>query len=128
MPRPKSKGTDQRLTTAWWRKTVRGHWQKPENRQPCTRCHQDIDYDGPRYIPNQIPRKVNPRSLVVGHIISRHQAKLLGWTDEQTMAIANSRPECADCSSRSGAIYLNALLGRTPTPTTHGYTINIRNW
>jgi 5-methylcytosine-specific restriction endonuclease McrA len=59
-----------------------------------------IDYDGPRYLPG---RKQNPRYLIVGHIVSRHRARELGWPEARIHALANTQPECQSCSNRSGA-------------------------
>lgn len=88
---------------------------RPENRRPCARCHGPIAYDGPRYLPNRKHRPsctrdaclgcrtVNPRSLVVGHIVSRYDARRAGWPEERTNGLANTRPECWRCSNSSGA-------------------------
>jgi hypothetical protein len=83
--------------TLTWRKH-RIHWKRL--RLPCARCRGWIDYDGPRYLPG---RRLNPRYLVVGHIVSRHRARLLGWSEAQVNALSNTQPECQDCSNRSGA-------------------------
>lgn len=114
MPRDwstKREPPDPALQTHHWRVTIRSHWQRL--RQPCARCHNPIDYDGPRYLeqPGQ-RRRLNPRYLVIGHKVSRRQARLLGWTSEQTHALGNTQPECQDCSNRSGATESNAT--RTP--------------
>ncbi len=92
---------DPLLTTHHWRTTIRRHWQA--KRLPCARCHKPIDYTGPRYLIVRGRRRVNPRALVVGHIVSRYDARRLGWTDVQINALTNSQPECVDCSNRSGA-------------------------
>jgi hypothetical protein len=47
-------------------------------------------------------RKLNPRALVVGHVTPRYYAKRAGWTEAQINSIANTRPECVQCSNRSG--------------------------
>ena len=44
-----------------------------------------------------------PGQFVAGHIVSRRKAKLLGYTEAQTNALSNLRPECRSCSNRSGA-------------------------
>ena len=44
-----------------------------------------------------------PGQFVAGHIVSRRNAKLLGWPEAQTNSLANLRPECRSCSNRSGA-------------------------
>jgi hypothetical protein len=38
------------------------------------------------------------------NIISRHKAKLLGWTEDMINSLSNLRPECKQCSHRTGAI------------------------
>lgn len=106
----KREAPDPGLQSHHWRVTVRGHWQRL--RQPCARCGGPIDYDGPRHLLASGRRRLNPRYLCVGHKVSRRQALLLGWTEEQTNAIANTQPECQDCSNRSGAAESNA--SRTP--------------
>lgn len=111
MTRRPSKGTDQSITSKHWRVTIRGHWQR--QRLPCARCNRAIDYDAPRYLPGT--RKVNQRTLVVGHIIGRHEARILGWSDEQINALQNTQPECAKCSNQSGARYGNKLRAK-PSP------------
>jgi hypothetical protein len=76
----------------------RKYWQTM--RLPCARCGGPIDYTGKLYLPNG---RQNPRYLVVGHIVSVADAQRLGWTDQQINSLANSQPECLDCSNRSGA-------------------------
>lgn len=85
---------------------MRPWWQRPENQRPCARCGKDIDYAAKRYLPGT--RRVNPYSLVIGHIVARVDARRLGWTDAQINAISNTQPEHALCSDRSGAHYTNA--------------------
>jgi len=70
---------------------VKAHWRR--ERLPCAKCQHSIDYDGPS----------GPRSLDVGHIVSRDRAKALGWTRAQINAIANTQPECRTCSRSTGA-------------------------
>lgn len=108
MPRRASKGTDPLLTTKAWRVDTRQHHIRQG--LPCARCGKSIDYGAPRYWPGT--RRVNPRSLVVGHIVGRDQAKRLGWTDAQINELSNTQAECARCSDRSGAVYGNAKRGR----------------
>lgn len=100
------KGDDALLHTAQWR-AHRAHWMRPENRRPCGVCTGVIDYDGPRYLPGT--RTVNERYLHVGHIVGRHEARALGWSNEQINALTNTRPECAHCSGSTGATYGNQL-------------------
>jgi hypothetical protein len=94
-------GNDPLLTTHHWRKVIRPHWQRL--RLPCSRCHQPIDYDGPRYYLINGKRKLNLRYLVVGHVVDRYTARRMGWSDDQINALSNTQPECQACSNRSGA-------------------------
>lgn len=103
-----SKGTDPALSTYRWMKVVRPHWQAL--RRPCARCGRMIDYDSPRYYTGT--RRVNPATLVVGHIVGRDEAYQLGWPDERINDISNTQPEHARCSDRSGAVYGNRKRGR----------------
>jgi len=119
MPRRRSKGTDPLLTTMHWRVTVRRYWLA--QRQACARCGAAIDYDTGRYLPGT--RKVNPRSLAVGHIVGRDQAKRLGWPDAEINALSNTQPEHARCSDRSGAAYGHAKRRRARAPLRTS-----RNW
>jgi len=110
-PAPKrraSKGADPLLTTYDWRVTIRNHWLK--HARVCARCGRPIDTSLARFYPGT--RKVHPGSLVVGHIVGRDQAKLLGWTDAQINDLSNTQPEHARCSDRSGAVYINQRRGR----------------
>ena len=112
--RRSSKGTDPLLSSHQWTVTIRGYWQQRQG--PCARCGHPIDYDAGRYYPGT--RRVNPASLAVGHIVGRHQARRLGWTDAQINSLDNTQPEHARCSDRSGAQYGNRLRGaRTGTGT-----------
>lgn len=76
--------------------SVKRYWRR--QRLPCARCAHPIDYDGPR----------GPRSLDVGHVVGRDEARTLGWTRKQINAISNTQPECRTCSRSSGATYGNA--------------------
>jgi hypothetical protein len=109
MKRRASKGTDPLLQSPYWINVVRPFWKDPRNQRPCARCRGYIDYAAPRFYPGT--RKVNPRSLAVGHIIERHKARAMGWSDDQINDISNTQPECARCSDSSGAKYGNALRG-----------------
>jgi hypothetical protein len=94
--------SDPLLHTPAWRRVIRPYWKR--RRLPC-QCGcggQPIDYDGPTYVIVNGKRRLNPRSLVIGHIVSRYEAKRLGWTAEQINSIANTRPERMDHSLRSG--------------------------
>jgi hypothetical protein len=48
-------------------------------------------------------RRLNPAALVIGHIVSRYEARRRGWSDQQINALSNTRPERMDHSLRSGA-------------------------
>ena len=86
--------------TAW--RQIRKHWLTL--RLPCARCGRAIAYDGPQYlIDSRGRRRQNPRYLVVGHIVSRYQARRMGWTEAQINSLTNTQPECVACSNRSGA-------------------------
>jgi hypothetical protein len=61
-----------------------------------------IDYDGPHTYVVSGRRKTNKRSLVVGHIVSRHKARKLGWAESAVNSLLNTRPECMECSNRGG--------------------------
>jgi len=91
------RGNDPLLNTATWR-TARAHWRTIQG--PCARCGRPINYSAPAG---------HPRALIVGHIVSRHRARMLGWTPAQTNALTNTQPECTTCSARSGARDTNAL-------------------
>jgi hypothetical protein len=93
---PPRKRSDPLLNTKAWA-AIRKHWRTL--RQPCARCGRAIDYDGPARLPNG---RINKRSLVVGHIVSRYHAKRMGWTDAQINDITNTQPECRACSDLSG--------------------------
>lgn len=101
-PRPHG---DPLLATAHWRR-IRQHWR--QQRQPCARCGNPIDYTAPRG---------HPRALHVGHIIGRDQARTLGWTDTQINHLSNTQPECTTCSTSSGGTYGNGKRWGTTRPT-----------
>jgi hypothetical protein len=93
---------DPMLTTRHWRVTIRGHWLAL--RLPCSVCGRAIAYDQPTYLVSITGRRtINPRSLVVGHIVSRNKGKRMGWTEDQINALTNTRPECRACSNKTGA-------------------------
>jgi hypothetical protein len=94
---PKSVGKDPLLARASHYKRNRKHWQRLG--LPCSICHRPIDYTGP----NLVNGRQNPRTLVVGHIVSRYHAKRLGWTEAMINSVSNTRPECRACSNRTGA-------------------------
>ena len=57
---------------------------------PCAVCGRAIPYD-------------QPGAFVAGHIVARHKAKRVGWTEEMIKSPANLRAECKQCSHRTGA-------------------------
>lgn len=122
MRRP-SKGTDPLLQSRAWRVDIRQHHIRLG--LPCARCGGAIDYGAPRYYPGT--RRVNPRSLVVGHIVGRDQAKRLGWSDQQINAVSNTQAEHARCSDRSGAVYGNRKRGRG-TRVASNVLVTTRAW
>ena len=89
--------------TAW--RQIRKHWLTIRiPRCQCGVCGGlPIDYDGPQYLIIRGRKRQNPNYLIVGHIVSRYQAKRLGWSEAQINALTNTRPERAACSNRSGA-------------------------
>src|SRR5215218_781931 len=101
----------------------RKHWKRL--RRPCAVCGLAIDYTGKTFIVVAGVRRLNPRSLVVGHIVDRATAKRLGWSAAQINSLSNTRPECARCSVKSGAKLGRRLQGvpglvRHPNPTRRG--------
>jgi len=112
---------DATLTSHTWRTKVRPYWQR--RRLPCSRCGSAIDYDGPRYfITASGKRTMNPKALVVGHIVSRYTARLRGWTETQINALSNTQPECQACSNRSGAqLGQRVRSGQATQPTPRVY-------
>lgn len=90
---------DPLLKGADW-EAVKAHWRRM--RWPCARCGGGIDYDGPP----------GPRSLDVGHIVSRDQARAMGWSRAQINDIGNTQPECRTCSRSHGARYGNLKRGQ----------------
>jgi hypothetical protein len=108
-----NKQRDPLLGTYQWRVTIRHYWIR--RKLPCSRCHQPIDYDGPRYLVDRRGRRrLNPRYLVVGHKVDRYTAQRMGWTEQQVNAITNTQPECAQCSHSSGA-KLGQRIAARPT-------------
>jgi hypothetical protein len=111
------------LTSHHWRTVVRPYWQR--RRLPCSRCGCAIDYDGPRYLTTPSgKRAMNPRALVVGHIVSRYAARRAGWTEAEINALSNTQPECQACSNRSGA----RLGQRVRSATSNAPVIYVGRW
>ena len=81
-------------------------------------------------------RRVDPASLVVGHIVGRDLARRAGWSDERINSRENTQPEHARCSSSSGARYGNRLRGvrrrkprrKLPVPVRPEPLITSREW
>jgi hypothetical protein len=102
------------LRTRKHREHNRRFWQS--RRLPCARCGRPIDYDGPKTLPNGQP---SPRYLVVGHIVSRVEAELRGWSAERTNDVTNTQPECWQCSITSGgeeSVEARRRRSSPPTP------------
>ena len=111
--------TDPSLTTMAWRKH-REYWKRL--RRPCARCRGYIDYTGPRYYVDVDGQpRLNKRALVVGHIVSRHPARQLGWSEAMINDLSNTQPECQDCSNRSGA-RLGRRIQEGPAPSPRAMT------
>jgi len=89
------RGRDPALTTRAWERDKA--WWRNQG-LPCQICGIPLDY-----------RK--PRGWHLGHIVGRHQARRMGWTEEQIAARSNQRPECVRCSTRAGARYGNRVRG-----------------
>jgi hypothetical protein len=77
-------------------------------RLPCARCGGWIDYDN-------IYGRQGPRSFVLGHKVSRREARARGWTIAQMNSPANLQPECRSCSNKSGAQLGRNLQNKRPT-------------
>jgi hypothetical protein len=103
--------TDPLLSTAAWLR-IRAYWVALG--LPCARCGLEIAYGAPRYFPGS--RRVNGASLVVGHIVGRDQARLMGWSDEMINDVRNTQPEHQRCSCASGARYRNRKGARASRP------------
>jgi hypothetical protein len=93
-------GPDPLLWKRAWRTKIRAY-RVAQGYLRCARCQRLIDYLGPRYIPGT--RRLNPRSLVIGHIHDRASMKRLGYSEQEINDQGNSQPECARCSWTSGA-------------------------
>jgi hypothetical protein len=100
----------------------RRYWQAL--RLPCARCGCKIDYDGPKRLPNG---QLNPRYLVVGHIVGRAEALARGWTAAEINDLTNTRPECWSCSILGGGKE-RVRLRRAPTLGTRPYAPEASRW
>ena len=88
-----------------WRRVVK-FWQSRQG-LACARCGGAIRMTGQR----------GPDSLDVGHIIGKHEARQMGWSDDQINRLSNTQPEHSRCGRRAGAEYGNEARGRAlPTP------------
>lgn len=72
---------------------ARTHWIR--RREPCRVCGVQINYT---------PGYNGPDAFDCGHIVSRHEARTLGWTRAQVNSISNTRPECRRCNRAHGAL------------------------
>jgi hypothetical protein len=101
---------DPLLKRADWRAAV-AYWRS--QRDPCARCGGHIDRGS---------KTRGPDSLDVGHVVSRYEARRMGWTDEQINALTNTQPEHAHCGRSHGARLGNAnrreAAGQARTPLT----------
>lgn len=71
-------------------------------RRACAKCGCNIDYSGVQ----------GPRSLHVGHVVGRAEARALGWTRSQINALSNTQAECRTCSTSTGAHDGNVMRGQ----------------
>ena len=112
-PRPSNYATDPLLKGADW-EALKVYWRA--QRLACARCGRAIDYDStPRYW----------RSLDVGHIVGRREAKALGWTRVQINSVGNTQPEHQRCNRAMGA---SARGGRRRRPTVVRRPIEADEW
>ena len=72
---------------------IRRYWLA--RRDPCHVCGGPI-----RYYPSGY---TGPLAMDVGHIVSRDEAKAMGWTRPQINALKNTRPEHRECNRAAGA-------------------------
>lgn len=80
---------------------ARAHWRRVATH--CARCGIQLDKTiGSR----------SPRAIQTGHIVGRHEARKLGWSDAQINALSNTRPECRTCNLSAGARYGNSVRVR----------------
>lgn len=73
---------------------VRAYWVG--RRQPCHLCGKRVNY---------ARGATGDDAFDCGHIVSRDEAKVMGWSRAQINALSNTRPECRQCSRSSGASY-----------------------
>lgn len=91
---------DPGLKTKEWHK-IRAFWLTGGGRTaPCARCGGEIDRRrGAR----------GPWSLDVGHIVSRYEARRLGWSEDKIHAQENTQAEHRRCNRAAGAAITNAI-------------------
>lgn len=101
-----SNAGDPLLRRADWLAVV-GYWRKKRGPLECARCGLVID---------RTPGQRHGGSLDVGHIVSRYDARRMGWTDEQINSLSNSQPECQTCNRAHGARLGNANRRKATSP------------
>ena len=87
-----SNAGDPLLKRADWKRAV-AYWRGKRGTLHCARCGGPID---------RASKTRGPDSLDVGHIVSRHEARALGWRDDQINALSNTQPEHARCGRSHG--------------------------
>lgn len=102
---------DPRLKTPQWER-IKQHWRQV--RDPCARCGQPIDYDGPRYVVDERGRKrENLMALDVDHILPKDIDHREVWQVEDT------QPCHVFCNRQAGSLYRSAKHGQSrPLPRT----------
>ena len=98
--RPSNYPTDPLLQGSDW-EAIKRYWRA--HRLPCARCGIAIDYDSTIR---------TWRSLDVGHIVSRDQAKAMGWTRAEINSVANTQQEHQRCNRTAGVVHGNHKRGR----------------
>jgi hypothetical protein len=96
---------DPMLSSYAWRKLRAGYVKQLP--LVCWRCGDPITVGHRNYPGTKI---TNLESLVLGHRVSRNQAKAYGWTAQQMNDTSNLAPEHFRCSSSSGSKEGNAML------------------
>ena len=88
---------DPYLKTPAWQK-IRAYWLA--STEPCARCGGPID---------RRRRARGPWALDVGHIVSRYEARRLGWPESEIHSIRNTQPEHRRCNRAAGAMITNQI-------------------
>jgi hypothetical protein len=103
---------DPLLKRADWRAAI-AYWRASS--APCARCGGHID---------RRSKTRGPDSLDVGHVVSRYEARRMGWTDEQINSLSNTQTRaCRDVT------VLMVLGSATPTdarPVAHHVAAHVR--